>query len=377
MILQNKLNKNLTKNPIFVLIMIFSITRIALFFFPWIFRIFFSETHIYPSIYSYLIDSWNYWDAPHFLYVAQNWYTNQGDPSNFIVFLPFYPMLVAGAILFVNNPVIAGILVSFVSFILAIPILFKLSKYFMSKEESFRSIWLFMIFPTSLFLTAPYSESVFILLWSIAFLAAFEKKWYLSGMAIGFAAITRNFGVLIVLPVLIEWFLSKKRKYTDLFFILIPIFITLSGYFMLNKYIYNDPFAFQKILHEHWQKTFSFPITSFVNTWKIALNNPLDPYSLSVGWAEGIAMLISYLLIPLAYKKLPKSLFIYHVSATLLISSTSFILSSPRYLISIPTIFLILGKTIKNEIVLKIVEFVSIGILFLLTYIYTRGQWAF
>ncbi len=359
------------------LVLLFIITRIALYFFPWIFRIFFSEPYVYKNIWDFIVGAWSYWDAPHFLYVAENWYTNQGDPSNFIVFLPFYPMIVEATMLLIKEPAIAGITVSLFSFILAIPILYRLSKYFMSETESFNSIWLLMIFPTSLFLSAPYSESLFLLLWSIAFLSAFQKKWLIAGIATGFAAITRNFGVLILLPILIEWYFSKKRNLIDIFKIIYPTFITISVYLMLNKYIYNDLFAFQKILHEHWQKTFSFPISSFLNTWKLSLNNRLDHYSLTVGWSEAIAMSISYLLIPLAYKKLPKSLFVYHILATLLISSTSFILSSPRYLISIPTIFLVLGKTLKNDALIKSIEFVSIGTLFLLTYAYTRGQWAF
>lgn len=359
------------------LILIFIITRVALFFFPWIFRFFFSEPHLYQNFYNYIIESWNYWDAPHFLYISKYWYTSQGDAANFIVFLPFYPMLVSGLLQIIKIPVIAGITVSLITFSLAIPILYKVANTFSSQKDSFQALWFFIIFPTSLFLSAPYSESVYLLLWAIAYLSAFQRKWLIAGIAVGFATITRNFGVLILISLIYEWYFSKKKKGIDIFLLVYPTLIMLGAYLLLNNYIYNDPFAFQKILNEHWQKTFSFPISSFINTWNIALNNQLDHYSLTVGWSEALALTLSYLLIPLAYKKLPKSLFIYHLLATLLISSTSFILSSLRYLISIPTIFLILGKTVKNEVLIKIIEFVSIGILFLLTYAYTKGQWAF
>lgn len=369
-------NKILNK-PHIKLILIFLITRFLLYFFPWIFRFLYSEPHVYQSLYSYIAESWSYWDAPHFLYVAMHGYTNYGDPANFIVFLPFYPIIVAGLIPFFVTPAIAGIIASVVSFVLAIPILYKLLKSFMTNNESFKSIWLLIIFPTSLFLSAPYSESLYLLLWSIAFLSAFQKKWFLAGVAAGFAVVTRNFGGLILLSLFVHWFYTKNKKWMDLYLLIYPTILTVCAYLFINFYIYNDPFAFQKILHEHWQKTFSFPITSFVNTWKIAINSKLDHYSLTVGWSEAIAMTLSYLLIPLAYKKLPKSLFVYHTLATLLISSTSFILSSPRYLISIPTIFFILGATIKNKVLFKSLEFLFIGVLFLLTYVYTRGQWAF
>lgn len=359
------------------LILIFIITRVLLFFFPWVFRFFFSESHTYQFFYDYLIESWNYWDSPHFLYVAQNWYTNLGDPANFIVFLPFYPMIVAGFMQIVKIPAIAGMSVSIIAFCLAVPILYKLLKNFMTSNESFKSIWLLIIFPTSLFLSAPYSESTYILLWSIAFLAAFQKKWFIAGIATGFAVITRNFGGLILISLLIHLLYSKSRSWMNLYLLIYPTLLTIGAYLLINFYTYNDPLAFQKILHEHWQKTFSFPVTSFINTWKIALNNKLDHYSLTVGWSEAIAMTISYITIPFAYKKLPRSLFVYHLLATFLISSTSFILSSPRYLISIPTVFFVLGSTIKNEVLFKLVEFLFIGVLFLLTYVYTRGQWAF
>ena len=348
-----------------------------MFFLPWVFRIFFSESHIYQYFYDYIIETWNYWDAPHFLYIAKNWYTSQGDPSNFIVFLPFYPILVSGMLSIFRDPVISGVVVSLMSFLLAISILFKLNINFMTKVESYRSIWFLMIFPTSLFLSAPYSESLFILLWSISFLAAFQKKWAIAGIAVGLACITRNFGLLILPSLFVHWLTIKDKKLSDLFFLITPTIVTTGLYLLLNYRVYGDFFAFQKIMNEHWQKTFSFPITSFINTWKLSLNNPLDHYSLTVGWSEAIAMTISYGLIPLAYKKLPKSLFVYHLLATLLISSTSFILSTPRYLLSIPTVFMIIGKSVKNTVAIKVIEFTSIGLLFLLTYAYTKGQWAF
>ncbi|MCW4031638.1 MAG: hypothetical protein NWE80_04665, partial [Candidatus Bathyarchaeota archaeon] len=41
-----------------------------------------------------IMNQFSKWDSPHYMYIAQNGYVNEGDPANFIVFFPLYPLLV-------------------------------------------------------------------------------------------------------------------------------------------------------------------------------------------------------------------------------------------------------------------------------------------
>ena len=360
------------------IISLFIVTRIALFFFPWILRYLHSEPLIYESFFHYLSNSWSFWDAPHFLYIAKNWYSSVGDPANFIVFLPLYPLLVAGILPIFKNPEIAGIVVSFSCSVLMVAIFYKLNTQFNNSKVSFRSTFFLTIFPTSFFLIAPYTESLYLLLWSLSFLASFKKKWIIAGFTAGLASFTRNFGILVLPAILVQWYLTKgNKRIRDVLYLTVPTLVAVGIYLLINNLIYDDPFAFQKILSNHWQKVISFPVYNFINVWKIAFSIPVSHYSLTVGWSEGLALLLVLLLTPYIYKKLPLSLFVYHLLSLILISSTSFILSTPRYILSIPTVFIVLGKLINNSVSLKIYEFVSIGLLFYLTYIYTVGQWTF
>lgn len=359
------------------LLFIFIFSRIILFIFPWLTRLLYLDNYSYQSFYNYLISSWSFWDAPHFLYIAQNWYTSIGDPANFIVFFPMYPLLTSILLPIIKVPEIAGIFISTICIGLSIPIFYKLVKLVSDQKISYRSLWYLLIFPTSFFLTAPYSESLYLLLWSISFLSAFKGNWKIAGISAGLASFTRNFGLLILPALLIQWFQSKNRKYSDLISIIFPTVFTTGAYLLINRLVYNDQFAFVKIMSDHWQKSFSNPITTFVGIWKLALLNPIDNYSFSVGWVEGLSILFILVITLLGYKKIPFSLFVYQLLSLILVSSTSFVLSTPRYILSIPTIFIILGVIIKNPTLRKMYEFTSIGLLFCLTYFYTLGKWVF
>ena len=41
-----------------------------------------------------IISLWNRWDAPHYIDLAKNGYTNVGEGRYFIVFMPLYPFLI-------------------------------------------------------------------------------------------------------------------------------------------------------------------------------------------------------------------------------------------------------------------------------------------
>ena len=74
------------------------------------------------------------------------------------------------------------------------------------------------VFPTSFFLLAPYSESLFLFLVLFALWAARRGKWELAGLAGIGASATRNIGVLLVLPLLTEAFhrFRERRKTSEL-----------------------------------------------------------------------------------------------------------------------------------------------------------------
>jgi 4-amino-4-deoxy-L-arabinose transferase-like glycosyltransferase len=68
------------------------------------------------------------------------------------------------------------------------------------------TVYLLAFSPMAFFFSAPYTESLFLLLSVGAFYAARRERWWVAGAVAGLAAVTRNMGVLLVLPLAIMYF---------------------------------------------------------------------------------------------------------------------------------------------------------------------------
>lgn len=352
------------------------ITRVLILILPWLLiTLLLPENHP-QNLFDFTITAWNRWDAPHYLYIAEHWYANIGDEANFIVFFPLYPLIIK-AFLFALNPVLTGILISSIFFITGCYFFYKLILIDYPEKIAKWAVIAIAIFPTSYFFNSPYTESLFLMLFAIAFYTARKNKWILSGLVTSLACVTRPFGILLLPAILVEWLMSKNRSLKSLPIIILPSIVSMSLYLYLNRLIYGNYFEFQKILNNNWQKHFMFPWNSIIDTWKIALTGSLNSFGIMAGWMEAVTITISWILIPFVFKYLRKSWTVYYTLSIVLFSSTSFILSTPRYLLSIPPIFVLIALGEKNNYFRLIWRFTSVALLFCFAILFARGQWAF
>ncbi len=330
------------------------------------------------SFWEFTENSWNRRDAPHYLYIAKSGYTNQGDEANFIVFMPLYPLLVKLASLVFKNIFWSAIILSLVFFCLGCFVLYEVVKKYFSEVVARRTIVFLATFPTSYFFMAPYSESLFFFTAALSFYSASRKDWLTAGVSAGLAAFTRPFGLLLAPSILFGWLMDKKGKSVHLAFtLLLPTLAAVVIYLYMNKIIYADYFAFQKILSSHWYKQFTLPPIGLYETWQRALSGELNYYTVMIGWAEALSLTFAWILLPIAFLKLPRSWAIYYLLSILLFSSTSFILSTLRYLLSIPPVFVLLAIITKRHLFQAIWLAMSISLLLYLTLLFAGGQWAF
>lgn len=326
-----------------------------------------------------VLDFSNHWDGQHYIYLSENGYTNHGDEANFIVFLPFYPVLIKIFNLIINNSLTSSVLVSNIAFVLAGIFFYKLLRLDYSEKLSSFTVLLMAIFPTSYFFSSSYPESLFFLLFCLSFFTS-DKKPILSGLFSSLANLTRPFGVFL-LPSLGVEFLKKGKRTTRILTLALFFALSISIYMLINYSVYKDPFAFQKILRDHWQKSFAFPWQSIYQSWRVAvLSKNWGDYRIFVGFAEAITSTIAWIFVPLAFYKKFKirlSYAIYYLLGVTLFTSTGFILSAPRYILSLPPFFIILAKVLKSKISKAVWITASTALLFYLTSICIKGQWAF
>ena len=123
-----------------------------------------------------------------------------GGRSN-IAFAPVYPLLMryVGR-MFGRAPgdlYLGGILVSWLAFVAAMVILYRLAALDLPRRRAERAVLLTAIFPFSFFFGAVYTESTFLLFTLLAFYGFRTRRWALGGIAGAIATGTRVTGIMM------------------------------------------------------------------------------------------------------------------------------------------------------------------------------------
>lgn len=154
--------------------------------------------HGIPPDPSLLLSVWQRFDANWYLKIATTGYS---ETDGSMVYFPFYPF----AIRFLGNffpggLLVAAILVSNLAFIGLVYFLYQIGMDIVGPDVSKRALFYLVIFPTSFFLFAPYTESLFLCLSLASLYSAQRRHWLWAGTLGALAALTRLQGVVLLLP---------------------------------------------------------------------------------------------------------------------------------------------------------------------------------
>jgi hypothetical protein len=139
------------------------------------------------------------WDSVWYLTIAKDGYGDAHSHAQ-AAFYPLYPLLMRIVGWVVGSPLLAGILISLVCFLGALVLLHRLVELELGTRDARGTVLLVAFFPTAFFFSAVYSESLFLLITVGAFLAARNGRWAVAGALGALAALTRNSGVLLRVP---------------------------------------------------------------------------------------------------------------------------------------------------------------------------------
>jgi hypothetical protein len=211
-------------------------------------------THPFGGAGDWLLSPLARWDSVWYLDIAHSGY---GGPST--AFFPLYPLLVRvlapggspGALL------VAGYVVSLAALAGALYLLYRLVALELGERSARTAIAMVALFPGALWLGAPYSESLFLLLSVGAFYAARTGHWAWAGACAGLASATRSAGVVLIAPLLVLWWQSAPRRRRDLAWIaLAPA--GLAAYSLYLALSQGDGFAYLH-LQQVWFRSFAGP----------------------------------------------------------------------------------------------------------------------
>jgi len=167
---------------------------------------------ITQNSFPHLLEIWNRWDTPHYTDIAQNGYQNFGESRFFIVFFPFYPLLIKFFHFIFSNYLLSALIVSNIAYIIALIFFYKLVLIDYQKKIALRTIFYFTIFPTAYFLHAGYPESLFLAVSIASFYFARKEKWFLSGILGMLASLTKINGIILFPALFVEYLHQKKFK---------------------------------------------------------------------------------------------------------------------------------------------------------------------
>jgi Mannosyltransferase (PIG-V) len=146
------------------------------------------------------------WDSVWYLDIADDGYGG-GDRA---AFFPLYPALVKVLGVFCGSPLIAAIALSMAAFVVGLAALHRLAVIEVGPEAARWAVLSLALFPGSLWFSAAYSESLFLMVSVGAVLAARLDRWALAGVLGALGAATRSAGLLLVVPLALLWWDARR-----------------------------------------------------------------------------------------------------------------------------------------------------------------------
>jgi Gpi18-like mannosyltransferase len=323
-----------------------------------------------------VLDIWNRWDAPHFFEVAQYGYGPPADPARIVLF-PLLPALIrVGS--FVTQPLVAGMVISFVGTLAAAAGLYRLVRMDEARPVARWAVLAMSIFPTAFTLVAPYSEGPFLAFTVWSFVAARERRWGPAGIFAFLAGLTRIQGAFLLPALIVEYWLAERRVGRDASWLLLAAGGPLV-YLAINYLTFGDPLFFLGIQRDVFKVSTVAPWNAIASVWNGVL--VLEPSRI---WATvylapfvAICALAATTIWTIVGKHSRPSYAVYTGLTLLSFLTLSWPISVPRYLMGVFTIFIAMGVLGRKPWLGPPLFVASVLLFALATALFVTNHWAF
>lgn len=317
--------------------------------------------------------SWAGWDGGHFLAIAKNGYITLEDYA----FFPLFPLVVKiSSFLFFGNLTLAGLVVSHLCAVAFLYIFYNLVKKHTGRSVATATILTFILFPTSFFTVALYSESLFLLFVAFSFYFLSKKNYLYASIFTILASLTRLVGIALVIAIIYSYLESKKFKIKNLGKSFWQVLISPLGFIFYLFYLYlttGDFLYFLKAQQFFWQRSIINPIatiSAYVGEIVTLHPRPLFHYF------DLLITVLFFLVLVLGRRKIPSSWWLFSVLVILIPASTTSLVSMSRFALASLGSFVIIGKFLEEKPYLKMPLWaLSLFIQALLVVRFASGIW--
>jgi hypothetical protein len=315
--------------------------------------------------------AWNGWDAGHYVRIAEEGYhIGPGFPA----FFPLYPLLIrAFDVITPGGPLLAALLVANLAAWGALVMLHRLADHEFGPRVAQRATWYLAAFPMGFFLFIGYNESLFLLLALAALYAGRRGHWWLAGSLGALSSATRLFGVLLMVPLAVEYLRQigwrpRALRPDVLGIALVPLgVVAYSVYCAIDL---GSPLAFS-IAQDQWGRQYTVPGGAWLTAIGQAGPGALDPATIGAVLDAGTTLagvVLLALCVTGRFKFRRDQLYLVAQGAITLVMLMSTevggrsMQSAARYTMEAVAIFLVLARMGSHQLVDRMVLVVGVGL---------------
>lgn len=311
-----------------------------------------ASSHAEPS----WIAVWARWDALWYVRIAERGYAGRfgvddlegrtGEPPA-TGFYPLMPLLMRVVGWVVGSPLRAGLLISNVSLLASLWLLFRMTRRLLGDEAAAIAGALLVLYPPAFFLSAPYSDALGLALSLGALERALDGRFGAAGALGFFSALTRPTGVLLAPAIWIQWWQRRRQSPGSASAAgALAGFLPILGMLAFLGYCgaaFGDPLApFHR--QATWRGAMGWPPAIFQELG----SGPWALLASRRSFVELTAAVVFVVLGVLAFRHLPASIAVYGLGATLLPLWTSLFSFSRLSLASFP-VFMTAGALLRQH----------------------------
>ena len=328
-----------------------------------------------PDSTPWYLGIWYQWDANWYMSIIDGGYDwVVGEQSN-VAFFPLYPLTVhvAGWLLG-GRFLLAGMLLSSIYALAGFMFVYRLVREDYGDEIAGRTVWFLAIFPTAIFFSTLYTESLFLLTSVASFYYARRGRWAAAGIWGFLAALTRVTGLFLLIPLLWEYLSQRSFSPSRLRPSLLWLALLPAGLLVYIAYLqvaFEEPLAFVETQVAGW----GHQVTSFSATIYSDMKLLIWNWEFWVIY-ELLTIVFFAAMIVVGYRKrLPASYLIYMALSLMIPMAGGTSRSLSRYILVVFPVFIIMAMVTEKRSLRLAVSGVSIVLLAISTAAFVTGRW--
>jgi hypothetical protein len=307
---------------------------------------------------AWVLERFVWWDSFHFLRIVEQGYPPPGQPCCDQAFFPGYPLAVRAASLLTGGRTQwAALLVSLVAGAVAAVLIWRLATeraaatgHPQPARAGMTAVGFLSVAPYGIFLSAAYSESIFLAFALGAWWAGGRRRWWLAGLLLAGATAIRMNGAFLTAGLAVMYLIQLRsrrwRPRPDVLALLAPVLV-IAGFF---GYLYRRTgswSAWQKAEELGWHRQNAWPWQGIAHGWRYLLRANAPDLVVSRAADLGSVLLgLVFVLVLLALRRWPEAVYL-GLSVGVVVCSTVLI-SSPRYALSWFPVFLLVTDLVER-----------------------------